>query len=419
MLMHWWSLNACCFVKTHVIQQSFIKFWMISTLETCLLPKIRTCFSNLVCMVWWWRMMVIVIHDFMNHGIWYGTGVTHVVNAAVELDNYWPQNFQYCKIKLVMTIPVWFIQKLLSIWFAPWFHCSNFHLFVCLLIDASIDDDYDQKLFPHIDDAIEFIGMSNLYPIPNLNLNLNRNRNPNPSISSKTIKAAHTIASSRKPNQTVLVHCAAGASRSVAIILAYFIKHLRCPLFKAFKFIHSIRPQAAPSYEFMQQLGQFETSVLGGSKSSLAIERYQRWKKFRFIELDELQASPNEGSSEEKQHQSISFSSSPQATVPVSTNTTNSPNITKTITQAAITKSEKRKQHLSHRRQRKQLQRYLQRKQRQQPANQEQSIKWEWYDNIQSPCRWMQTTTTTTTFDIVFFSCMVQNWIEKRIQLAK
>ncbi|XP_057421881.1 dual specificity protein phosphatase 1-like isoform X2 [Lotus japonicus] len=59
----------------------------------------------------------------------------------------------------------------------------------------------------------------------------------------------------------VLVHCYAGRSRSVTIIVAYLMKTLGMSLSEALKHVKSKRPQAAPNSGFMRQLEDFEKSL--------------------------------------------------------------------------------------------------------------------------------------------------------------
>ncbi|PKA54914.1 Dual specificity protein phosphatase 1 [Apostasia shenzhenica] len=61
----------------------------------------------------------------------------------------------------------------------------------------------------------------------------------------------------------VLVHCFAGRSRSVTIVIAYLMKKHRMCLSQAFSIVKSKRPQIAPNVGFMVQLQNYEQS-LGG-----------------------------------------------------------------------------------------------------------------------------------------------------------
>ncbi|BAD69005.1 putative DsPTP1 protein [Oryza sativa Japonica Group] len=59
----------------------------------------------------------------------------------------------------------------------------------------------------------------------------------------------------------VLVHCFAGRSRSVTIIVAYLMKKHQMSLENALSLVRSKRPQVAPNEGFMSQLENFEKSM--------------------------------------------------------------------------------------------------------------------------------------------------------------
>ncbi|KAJ6794973.1 putative dual specificity protein phosphatase 1B [Iris pallida] len=69
------------------------------------------------------------------------------------------------------------------------------------------------------------------------------------------------IDSARKDGGGVLVHCFAGRSRSVTIILAYLMKKHRMSLSHALELVRSKRPQVGPNPGFMLQLQNFEKSL--------------------------------------------------------------------------------------------------------------------------------------------------------------
>lgn len=58
-----------------------------------------------------------------------------------------------------------------------------------------------------------------------------------------------------------LVHCFAGRSRSVTIIIAYLMKRHQMSLSQAFSLVKSKRSQVAPNLGFMAQLRDFEKSL--------------------------------------------------------------------------------------------------------------------------------------------------------------
>lgn len=60
---------------------------------------------------------------------------------------------------------------------------------------------------------------------------------------------------------SVLIHCAAGISRSVSLTLAYFIKHEGMSLQSAYSLVKSKRFIANPNPGFMQQLMRFQNTI--------------------------------------------------------------------------------------------------------------------------------------------------------------
>lgn len=62
-----------------------------------------------------------------------------------------------------------------------------------------------------------------------------------------------------------LVHCVAGVSRSVSLILAYLIKYEKMSLKTAFHHVKSIRPQIRPNMGFFKQLIEYEEKIHGSS----------------------------------------------------------------------------------------------------------------------------------------------------------
>lgn len=66
-----------------------------------------------------------------------------------------------------------------------------------------------------------------------------------------------------------LVHCSAGASRSPAMVLAYFVLRRRCALRDAYTQIKALRPQVAPNEGFWAQLIEMEKEILGSASLNL------------------------------------------------------------------------------------------------------------------------------------------------------
>jgi|SRR5579872_4250572 len=66
------------------------------------------------------------------------------------------------------------------------------------------------------------------------------------------------IITSLKNNKKVLVHCHAGVSRSVSIIIAFFIKYGNMTLTNAIKKIKDQRSIIQPNQSFLKQLAYYE-----------------------------------------------------------------------------------------------------------------------------------------------------------------
>lgn len=62
--------------------------------------------------------------------------------------------------------------------------------------------------------------------------------------------------------KAVYVHCQAGLSRSVTIVMAYLIRYQRVSLCQAYMIIKCARPIACPNGAFCRQLREWEAAVL-------------------------------------------------------------------------------------------------------------------------------------------------------------
>jgi dual specificity MAP kinase phosphatase len=60
---------------------------------------------------------------------------------------------------------------------------------------------------------------------------------------------------------SVLVHCLAGVSRSVTIVLAYLMYSRGLSLNDAFTFVRARKPDVSPNFHFMEQLHTFERQL--------------------------------------------------------------------------------------------------------------------------------------------------------------
>lgn len=69
------------------------------------------------------------------------------------------------------------------------------------------------------------------------------------------------IEEARNFNEKVLVHCHAGMSRSVTVILAYLMKYYHHTLDSAYEFVKNRKPNISPNFSFMGQLLEYECSL--------------------------------------------------------------------------------------------------------------------------------------------------------------
>ena len=60
----------------------------------------------------------------------------------------------------------------------------------------------------------------------------------------------------------ILVHCVAGVSRSVTVVLAYLLRYY-CPLSAAWTHVTTVRPWSNPNKAFRSQLRQWESQCYG------------------------------------------------------------------------------------------------------------------------------------------------------------
>ena len=77
------------------------------------------------------------------------------------------------------------------------------------------------------------------------------------------------LATRRSSRTKVLVHCAMGVSRSVALVMGYLIIHHRMASWEALATIVKSRPHAFPHYEFREQLRRLADRVSRGETDPL------------------------------------------------------------------------------------------------------------------------------------------------------
>jgi len=62
-------------------------------------------------------------------------------------------------------------------------------------------------------------------------------------------------------NENILIHCAAGISRSSTICIAYLMQNRRWTLDRAFSFVKDKRPRIDPNLSFYMQLQEWEKEL--------------------------------------------------------------------------------------------------------------------------------------------------------------
>ncbi|KAF4670172.1 phosphatase [Perkinsus chesapeaki] len=83
---------------------------------------------------------------------------------------------------------------------------------------------------------------------------------------------AWMIAAHREDSKNViLVHCFAGRSRSVGVLLGYFMFVMKIPLRLAFTHLRRLRPQSNPNSGFMRQLAAFEKEVMSINEEMIRV----------------------------------------------------------------------------------------------------------------------------------------------------
>ncbi|KAL1923830.1 uncharacterized protein VTP21DRAFT_8810 [Calcarisporiella thermophila] len=76
-------------------------------------------------------------------------------------------------------------------------------------------------------------------------------------------EAIQFIDDARNANEPIFVHCKAGRSRSVTVVLAYLIRHYRWPLKAAYRHVFRVRPGICPNLGFVAELLRIEEGELG------------------------------------------------------------------------------------------------------------------------------------------------------------
>uniref|UniRef100_A0A672YVT9 protein-tyrosine-phosphatase n=2 Tax=Sphaeramia orbicularis TaxID=375764 RepID=A0A672YVT9_9TELE len=74
-------------------------------------------------------------------------------------------------------------------------------------------------------------------------------------------QALHFIDAAMSTGASVLVHCAAGISRSPALAVAYIMYSLGLDLDQAYRFVKERRPSISPNFNFLGQLQHFQSTL--------------------------------------------------------------------------------------------------------------------------------------------------------------
>lgn len=76
------------------------------------------------------------------------------------------------------------------------------------------------------------------------------------------------IEEARLANEKVLVHCHAGMSRSVTVVISYLMKYYDHSLNSAYDYVRQKKSNISPNFSFLQQLIQFESSLRSSPSDS-------------------------------------------------------------------------------------------------------------------------------------------------------
>jgi predicted protein tyrosine phosphatase len=94
--------------------------------------------------------------------------------------------------------------------------------------------------------------------------------------------ALPAMAAARSRGEAVLVNCAAGRSRSAAVILAHLMAHEKMSLAEALNLLRTQRPFAYPNIGFMLQLMVLERRLRGVEGASVQGEHLKSHSEFRY-----------------------------------------------------------------------------------------------------------------------------------------
>ncbi len=106
-------------------------------------------------------------------------------------------------------------------------------------------------------------------------MNINLWDSPSSNIKEHFDSTSEFIAQAKSENSKVLVHCAAGISRSTSLLLAYLMKKENMDLRSAYLHVKQIRSIVQPNSGFVLQLIEYEKEVFGRN-SVLPPTEFQR-----------------------------------------------------------------------------------------------------------------------------------------------
>uniref|UniRef100_A0A1A8FUZ2 protein-tyrosine-phosphatase n=1 Tax=Nothobranchius korthausae TaxID=1143690 RepID=A0A1A8FUZ2_9TELE len=89
-------------------------------------------------------------------------------------------------------------------------------------------------------------------------------------------QALHFIDAAVSSGASVLVHCAAGISRSPALAVAYIMFHLDLDLDRAYRFVKERRPSISPNFNFLGQLQHFQKTL--NQRSAHSGDFFSQWE---------------------------------------------------------------------------------------------------------------------------------------------
>ena len=127
-------------------------------------------------------------------------------------------------------------------------------------LTIDVDDHPSENLLEHFREAIDFIQGSEIDGIAPVSFP----------------KTNDESSSSSKGKRIVLVHCASGISRSVAVCCAYLMAHFRLSFDEALEKIRVKRPLGNPNFGFHRQLRCLERCQVNLQK---ALELYKKLEK--------------------------------------------------------------------------------------------------------------------------------------------